>query len=123
MSRILMHCLLMLVVAPAALADPDPLAAPNRPGAAGRGRFPTKPGESITPPDRGERWANRLEIGGPAPEFTLPLLTKNDGTVKTVSLRDLHGKRPVVLIFGSMTCPPFRSQLDGVDEVVVEAGE
>lgn len=117
MSRILTHCLLMLVVASAGIADSDPVAAQQRPGAAGRGRFPTKPGEVITPPERGERWANRLEIGGPAPEFTLPLLTKNDGKVKTVSLRDLHGKQPVVLIFGSMTCPPFRSQLDGVDEV------
>lgn len=34
-----------------------------------------------------------------------------------VSLRELHDKRPVVLIFGSITCPPFRGQLDGVDQV------
>lgn len=94
MPRIVMHCLLMLVVASAGIVDSDSVAAQQRAEAAGRGRFPTKPGEIITPPDRGERWANRLEVGGFAPEFTLPLLGKNgDGTAK-VSLRDLHTKRP-----------------------------
>ena len=26
-------------------------------------------------------------------------------------------QKPVVLVFGSMTCPPFRNQLDGIDDV------
>lgn len=36
---------------------------------------------------------------------------------KEISLRELRSARPAVLVFGSMTCPPFRGQLDGVDEV------
>lgn len=40
-----------------------------------------------------------------APDFTLP----NVASGKNVSLRDFHGIRPVVLIFGSQSCPNFRS--------------
>ncbi len=87
-----------------------------------------KPGEVTTRPDFGERWPDRIAVGEAAPEFTLPLLTaaeptakKDKKTAKTdeakVSLKDLHGKKPVVLIFGSITCPPFRGQLTGVDKV------
>lgn len=101
-----------------------------------RGRGLRKPGEVITPPDRSEaRWVNQLQVGGVAPEFTLPLLdqkdkqdastkkasttrkTVNQNKAQTVSLRDLRAKQPVVLILGSFTCPPFRSQLEGVDKV------
>ena len=92
------------------------------------GRPGAKAGEVITPPDRSERWTNHLEVGDIATEFTLPLLAKSGDTepgskssdtppVKTASLRELRAKRPVVLIFGSITCPPFRGQLDGVDQV------
>lgn len=102
----------------------------------GRGRGLRKPGEVITRPDRsGERWINELQVGDLAPEFTLPLLSQHDkkgpssrktsGTQKsadqktdqTVALRDLRSNQPVVLIFGSFTCPPFRNQLEGVDVV------
>lgn len=105
-----------------------PLLAQHEAGAKGRGHRPgTKTGEVITAPDRSERWNNRLKEGSSAPAFTLPLLDKTEReaasekgspkTTQTVSLHELHAKRPVVLIFGSMTCPPFRGQLDGVDEV------
>ena len=40
-----------------------------------------------------------------APDFTLP----NVATGTDVSLRDFRDKSPVVLIFGSYTCPNFRS--------------
>lgn len=117
MSRTVIPCFLVLIVASAGSPEPDSVAAQQRPGAVGRGRFATKPGEVITPPDRSERWSDRLEVSGPAPEFTLPLLGKNGDGATKVALRELRAKRPVVLIFGSITCPPFRSQLDGIDEV------
>jgi tetratricopeptide (TPR) repeat protein len=40
-----------------------------------------------------------------APDFTLP----DVATGRNISLRDFRGKSPVVLIFGSYTCPNFRS--------------
>ncbi len=42
-----------------------------------------------------------LKPGDSAPDFTLKLLDDRDG--KTVSLADLKGKKPLVLIFGSFT--------------------
>jgi hypothetical protein len=73
----------------------------------------------ITPPDFGERWTNRLRAGEAAPEFSLPLLKPTDAKAEpnTVSLAELHAKKPAVLIFGSITCPPFRGQLSGIDKV------
>ncbi len=108
----------------------------NRPAFSRRGgRRLRKPGEVITRPDRSVYWADQLEVGGVAPEFTLPLLpdggslepaagkrgdSRNAGVEqagRTVSLHDLRATQPVVLIFGSMTCPPFRGQLTRVDDV------
>ena len=43
-----------------------------------------------------------------APGFELPEL----GTTKEVSLRQFRGKTPVVLVFGSYTCPNFRDSAD-----------
>ncbi|QDT98734.1 deiodinase-like protein [Gimesia aquarii] len=98
----------------------------------GRGRGFRKPGEVITRPDRsGERWVDQLEVGNIAPEFSLPLLWQDTSSRKTsrtqksankktrqnVTLHDLRANQPVVLIFGSFTCPPFRNQLEGVDAV------
>lgn len=85
-----------------------------------------KPGEVITRPDTSQRWQDRLAVGQVAPEFTLPLLpTATDNKranasaneIQKVSLKDLHKDKPAVLIFGSVTCPPFRGQLEGVDAV------
>lgn len=78
----------------------------------------------IAPADRSEQWKDRLVVGRPAPEFKLPLLdtsAKEEPSEKfepkTVSLRELCSTRPAVLIFGSITCPLFRGQLDGVNQV------
>jgi hypothetical protein len=78
-----------------------------------------KPGEVITRPDMppGGMPKDHLEVGQAAPEFTLPSLTKKGEKPAEVSLKELRAKRPVVLIFGSMTCPPFKKQLSNVDEV------
>ncbi len=110
-------------------------------GAHRRGRRAgTNPGEVITPPDMSERWRDELQVGQPAPEFTLPLAsgtedakaiaqrskrntrpsgkaTKAAASDKTISLKQLRANKPVVLIFGSVTCPPFRGQLEGIDDV------
>jgi hypothetical protein len=98
------------------------------------------PVEIITAPDLSERWRDHLRVGEAAPEFTLPLAsgteeakalsgrdkqdarrkskaTKTNDAQKTVSLKELRAKKPVVLIFGSVTCPPFRRALEGIDDV------
>lgn len=63
----------------------------------------------------------RQEIGslqpGPdldelAPDFTLKTLRGRD-----VTLSEVVGKRPVVLVFGNFTCGPFRSQAGNVEKV------
>jgi hypothetical protein len=72
-----------------------------------------------TRPDLSERWSDRLQVGQMAPDFTLPVLTTGDDR-QTVSLKKLRAKKPVVLIFGSVTCPPFRGQLNGVEQVYRE---
>jgi thiol-disulfide isomerase/thioredoxin len=54
-----------------------------------------------------------LEVGRAAPDFDLPTL---DGTAR-VRLSALRGVKPVVLIFGSYTCPPFRREIPAVQEV------
>jgi len=91
------------------------------------GRFGVKPGEVITRPDLSQRWRDELKVGQIAPEFTLPLLKRgnrnptaelpNAALDTEVSLKELRAHKPVVLIFGSITCPPFRNQLDGIDDV------
>jgi hypothetical protein len=53
-----------------------------------------------TPPDVDSGGTEgQAMLGGPAPDFTL---VAQDGTSK-VSLHDLMGKKPVVLVFGSCT--------------------
>jgi hypothetical protein len=59
----------------------------------------TLPGEKFTPAAKGERHADKLKTGDPAPDFTLA-----DPTGKTeVTLSAFKGKKPVVLVFGSCT--------------------
>ena len=114
--------------------------APDRATRARGVRQGAKPGEIITAPDLSERWRDQLQVGEAAPEFTLPLAsgtedataivnrdnqeasckrnaTKAKEIKKTVSLKDLRARKPVVLIFGSVTCPPFRRALEGIDDV------
>src|SRR5207247_11061093 len=38
----------------------------------------------------------------------------------TSSLAERHVKRPAVLVFGSMTCPPVKGQLEAVDAVYAD---
>ncbi|MET0552814.1 MAG: deiodinase-like protein [Vicinamibacteria bacterium] len=54
-----------------------------------------------------------LEVGQPAPDFDLPTL---DGSTR-VRLSSLRGGKPVVLIFGSYTCPPFRREILAVQQL------
>jgi len=68
-------------------------------GAQETARPSNKPGEIITPPAKGARPVDKLKAGDPAPDFTLPDLTGK----KQVTLSSFRGKKPVVLIFGSIT--------------------
>lgn len=49
-------------------------------------------------------------VGAPAPDFDLPEF----GSGKRVRLRDRRGKTPVVLVFGSYSCPNFRASADAL---------
>jgi thiol-disulfide isomerase/thioredoxin len=55
-------------------------------------------------PAQAGRHPETLRQGDVAPDFTLQ---SPDGR-QSVHLADLRGQKPVVLIFGSYTCPPFR---------------
>jgi peroxiredoxin len=54
----------------------------------------------------------RLNVGDPAPDFDLATV---DGAAR-VKLSSLAGK-PVVLFFGSYTCPPFRKRMPKMNEL------
>ncbi len=57
--------------------------------------------------------AGSLQVGDPAPGFDLPTL---DGGSR-VRLSDFRGAKPVVLVFGSYTCPPFRNQVPQINGI------
>ncbi len=57
--------------------------------------------------------AGPLQPGDPAPDFDLPSL---DGGSR-VRLSDFRGVKPVVLVFGSYTCPPFRHQVPQINGI------
>jgi thiol-disulfide isomerase/thioredoxin len=54
-----------------------------------------------------------LAVGQEAPDFDLPT---RDGRAR-VRLSSLRQTKPVVLVFGSYTCPPFRKEMPAVNEV------
>ena len=54
-----------------------------------------------------------LASGDTAPDFTLQLLGKK----AKVTLSEQCKEKPVVLTFGSYTCPPFRRALEGMEDV------
>jgi hypothetical protein len=60
---------------------------------------PKPSGEVNTPPARDERHRDRLKVGDAAPDFTLP----DPSGKKEVRLSSFKDRRPVVLIFGSLT--------------------
>jgi thiol-disulfide isomerase/thioredoxin len=101
---------------PAATADGGAPAADNpttpAPRRAGGGRRQLKPGEITTPPDLSERPPEALKVGDVAPDFTLP---RADDASETVTLSSYRGQKPVVVVLGSISCPPFRRQMDQVD--------
>ena len=54
-----------------------------------------------------------LAVGQEAPDFDLP---RRDGGSR-VRLSSLRQTKPVVLVFGSYTCPPFRREMPAINEV------
>ncbi|MEM7145894.1 MAG: deiodinase-like protein [Verrucomicrobiota bacterium] len=79
-----------------------------------------RPGEENTPPAKGERSPDTLGVGDEAPDFVLPLAS-GEGTIRLSAYLD--GK-PTVLVFGSLTCPPFRSRMLQFDPIYQKyAGE
>lgn len=66
--------------------------------------FVTTAAALVGGPAEAGRHPETLRTGDQAPDFTL---SSPDGKL-TVRLADLRGVKPVVLIFGSYTCPPFR---------------
>ncbi len=140
--RVTVLSLFVMLVSVPAIA-PSWAQPPDRATRARGARQGAKPGEIITAPDLSERWRDQLQIGAAAPEFTLPLANgteeakaiaergKRNGrdtnqsikakgkedSPRTVSLKELRSQKPVVLIFGSVTCPPFRRALEGIDDV------
>lgn len=52
------------------------------------------------------------ELNRPAPDFTLPRV---DGG--SVTLSKVIGQRPIVLIFGTFTCSPFRGQAGNLEKL------
>jgi thiol-disulfide isomerase/thioredoxin len=57
--------------------------------------------------------ATGLKPDDPAPDFSLPALAGG----KTVSLSGFRGKTPVLLVFGSYSCPNFRAAAPSLREL------
>jgi thiol-disulfide isomerase/thioredoxin len=70
-------------------------------------------------PAQAGRHPETLRQGDPAPDFTL---RSPDGK-QTVHLAELRGVKPVVLIFGSYTCPPFRDVYPTLERLHQSYGE
>jgi tetratricopeptide (TPR) repeat protein len=58
-------------------------------------------------------------INGPAPDFELP----ETGTKRTVRLSEFRGRKPVVLVFGSYSCPNFRSSAEALKTMYQRYGK
>lgn len=59
------------------------------------------------------------QINGLAPDFDLPEV----GAKHRVRLSDFRGKTPVVLVFGSYSCPNFRSSADALNALYHRYGD
>jgi thiol-disulfide isomerase/thioredoxin len=101
---------LMLVVAAVCTG---PLLGQNRPK---RKAKAGREGEVVAKAAREERHPDKLKIGEEAPDFALT----DPAGENTFKLSDFRGKRPVVLTFGSLTCPPFRRRVLDVDKLYEE---
>ncbi len=103
---VLLTSVCLLIGAGFILAEDRPQQESNGKGKRGPdGAFNAKPA-------KGEKYRDTLKEGDPAPDFTLPELSG-----KQVTLSNSQGKKPVVLIFGSCTCPPFRRQIGEVERI------
>ena len=76
-------------------------------GGKGRGGMSRDKTGLMNGPDMGPK------VGEQAKDFTLRYL-KQKGTLK---LSEYYKDKPVALIFGSFTCPPFRNAISSIDEV------
>jgi peroxiredoxin len=108
MLRLRFGILLALAVGVAATATAQ--------NAARSRRFGVREGEVVTPPARAERHQDTLKKGDDAPDFTLADPSGKD----EFKLSEFRGKRPVVLVFGSLTCPPFRRRVLDMDKLYAE---
>ncbi len=70
-------------------------------------------------PAQNRRTPDQTREGDRAPDFTLRTL---DGD-KKVTLSQYRGKEPVVLIFGSYTCPPFRDVYPALERLHDQFGD
>jgi tetratricopeptide (TPR) repeat protein len=70
--------------------------------------------EAAEPHERAEA----AKPSGPAPDFALPEV----GSGKIVALRNYKGKTPVVLVFGSYSCPNFRAASAALEELYTKYG-
>src|SRR5688500_8439361 len=78
-----------------------------------RGKRPDRPGEFTAKAAKQERRPATLKVGDAAPDFTLADPTGQ----RKVKLSAAQGSRPVVLVFGSCTCPPFRRQIAELERI------
>jgi len=89
---------------------------PKRPG---QRRARLKPGEVTAPPALSERQPEKLAVGDAAPDFML----KTRSGDSTVALSEFKGQHPVVLVFGSLTCAPFRNEVPKLERLFAEYGD
>lgn len=78
-----------------------------------------KPGEVTTPAAVSERRPETLDVGDAAPDFTL----KDRFGERSVTLSEFRGQQPVVLVFGSLTCPPFRREVPQLEKLFAQYGD
>jgi thiol-disulfide isomerase/thioredoxin len=78
-----------------------------------------RPGEVTTPAARTERRPETLAVGDIAPSFTLQERTGE----RTYTLSAFRDQCPVVLVFGSLTCPPFRREVPQLERLFAEYGD
>lgn len=66
------------------------------------------------------RSAHPLEVGDPAPDFTVPALARESGDPATIRLSDYRG-RVVVLNFWATWCPPCVEETPSLEKFSIEA--
>jgi hypothetical protein len=103
----------LILIAGLCLLQTAALAAAQEQQPQRKGKRRDRPGEFTAKAAREERLPEKLKVGDAAPDFTLA----NPTGEREVTLSAAQGKRPIVLVFGSCTCPPFRRQLAELEKV------